>query len=71
MVIVGMKAKQKNLVNSMHRGADGIVSYEMVSPQEKNLSPFDTKNDIDLSLKMYYFSKSKLVIFPRIKMLKT
>ena len=28
---VGMKAKQKNLVNSMHRGANGILSYEMVS----------------------------------------
>ena len=57
MVIFGMKAKQKNLVNSMHRGADGIVSYEMVSPQAKNLSPFDTKNDIDLSLKDVLFQQ--------------
>ena len=30
-VKVGMKAKQKNLVNSMHRAANGILSFEMVS----------------------------------------
>ncbi len=56
-VIVGMKAKQKNLVNSMHRGANGIVNYEMVSPQVNNLSPFDTKNVIDLSLKDVLFQQ--------------
>ena len=60
-----MKAKQKNLVNSMHRGADGIVSYEMVSPQAKNLSPFDTKNDIDLSLKDVLFQQKWFIDFPK------
>ena len=64
-VKVGMKAKQKNLVNSMHRGANGILSHEMVSLQPNILTPFDPEGHIDLFLQDVLFQQKSFIDYPK------
>ena len=69
--MIGIKAKRKGLISATHRGAKGMLSYEIVSPQTNDLIPFDTGVISTYFFEMFYLSKSHLFITERMKILKT